>query len=535
MRLLCRYRPTTLSLMTRSPAPGRSLVIPMFREEGRIGATIRAIAASPLNDPSTELLFVDDGSRDNTAEVTEKELADRDLNATVLRLERNLGKGAAVRAGVLASVGSAVAFADADLSADIPDIVRCFEAIEDGVAQVVLATREHEASLIVERQPLLRQLGGKTFNLILRALQLTQFRDTQCGLKSFRREVARELFEGLRIQGFAFDVEILFRAQQHGFSIREIPVQWRHVEESRVRTVSDSFRMARDALGVRMTASVDRRREERSVGATEMSEATFDVMARLEREHWWFRAKRQLVSQELRSIGAHQGLAVDVGCGTGEMVRSLSDLGFDAVLGTDLSQYALRLAAQSAEGSARYAVTPAERLPFSDGSVSCITSLDVVEHLVDDHAAVREFARVLQPGGVMVLAVPAYRWAWSAHDDALGHKRRYVADALVRLATAEGFRVRRCTYYHSWLVPLAYLLRKTPLSRLVRSSAEEASYANPIVNAVLLGVTRLERLLTSLVDLPFGLSILLVAVAPDPWAFTAALTSAGSRRREVRT
>lgn len=488
----------------------------MFCEEGRIGATIRAIAASPLNDPSTELLFVDDGSHDDTAEVTEKELAEAGLNATVLRLEQNLGKGAAVRAGVLASIGSAVAFADADLSAGIPDIVRCFAAIEDGPAHVVLATREHEDSLIVERQPLLRQLGGKTFNLILRALRLTQFRDTQCGLKAFRREVALELFEDLRIEGFAFDVEILFRAQQLGCTIREIPVLWRHVEESRVRTVADSCRMARDALLMRIATSTKRRREGRAVGTTEMSEATFDVMARLEREHWWFRAKRTLVEQELRRIGEHGGVAVDVGCGTGEMVRSLSGLGFHSVVGTDLSEYALQLASRDSAGSSRYAVTPAERLPFSDGSVTCVTSLDVVEHLVDDHAAVREFARVLRPGGVMVLAVPAYRWAWSEHDDALGHKRRYRAGALVQLATAGGFRVRRCTYYHSWLVPLAYLLRKTPLRRLVRSSAEEASYANPVVNAVLVGVTRLERFVTRLGDLPFGLSILLVAVAPQP-------------------
>src|SRR4051812_42155758 len=103
----------------------RTVVIPMYREATRIGATIDALAGSAVNVPGTELILVDDGSDDSTAEIAEKTLADAGMTATVLRLDRNRGKGAAVRAGVLASTGDVIAFTDADLSAGVEEILRC--------------------------------------------------------------------------------------------------------------------------------------------------------------------------------------------------------------------------------------------------------------------------------------------------------------------------------------------------------------------------------------------------------------------------
>ena len=236
-------------------ACARTLVIPMYREAPRIARTIRTLAVSALNDPSTEIILVDDASDDGTIAVARSALAATTLTASIVRLERNLGKGGAVRAGVLASRGRVVAFSDADLSAGVTDIERCFAVAESGRADVVCSSRAVAGSVIPVRQPRLRELSGKAFNLVLRLLGLTRFRDTQCGLKAFTREAALCLFERLSVTGFAFDVEVLLLAERLGLRIEEVPVEWRHVEESRVRPMRDGLVMMRDALRIRFALS----------------------------------------------------------------------------------------------------------------------------------------------------------------------------------------------------------------------------------------------------------------------------------------
>lgn len=231
--------------------PRRSVVVPVYQESSRIGGTVRRLADSPLHAPDTEFLFVDDGSSDDTVAVLERALEVSGLQARVLRLGRNQGKGAAVRAGVLAAQGSTIAFVDADLSSPPAAIVQVLEAVEQGGAQVALASRAHPTSDITVRQPVARETAGKTFNRLIRLLGLTTLPDTQCGLKAFDRESAVALFEPLRTQRFAFDVEVLARAQQQGRRVAVIPTEWAHVEESRVAPLRDGLRMAWDALRVR--------------------------------------------------------------------------------------------------------------------------------------------------------------------------------------------------------------------------------------------------------------------------------------------
>src|SRR5439155_290498 len=128
---------------------------------------------------------------------------------------------------------------------------------------------------------------------------LTRLHDTQCGLKVFAREAALLLFEQLSVTGFAFDVELLLFADRLGLRVEEVPVEWRHVEESRVRPLRDGVAMLRDALRLRLAPRVRRR----GPRPTSMRDETFAVMSKLEREHWWFRAKRELAVQELRQSG----------------------------------------------------------------------------------------------------------------------------------------------------------------------------------------------------------------------------------------
>jgi dolichyl-phosphate beta-glucosyltransferase len=232
----------------------RSIVVPLYQESTRIGGTVQALADSPLCEPGTEFLFVDDGSDDGTVAVLEQALAGVPLQATVLRLSNNQGKGAAVRSGVLAARGATVAFVDADLSSPPSAIEQVLAAVEQQGAQVALASRAHPRSDITARQPLPRETAGKTFNRLIRLLGLTTLPDTQCGLKAFDRDTALALFEPLRTRRFAFDVELLVRAEQQGRRVQVVPTEWAHVPESRVAPLRDGLRMAWDALRVAAAA-----------------------------------------------------------------------------------------------------------------------------------------------------------------------------------------------------------------------------------------------------------------------------------------
>jgi len=484
-----------------------SIVVPMFQEAGRIGQTVRVLATGPL--AGAQLLFVDDGSTDDTVQVLRTALAATTLDATVLALPRNLGKGAAVRTGVLAATGDVVAFVDADLSSPPEAVVEVCRAVEAG-AQVAVASRGHATSNLVVRQPSSREAAGKSFNRLLRRLGLTSLPDTQCGLKAFDRASARALFEPLRTRRFAFDVEVLARAERLGLRTVVLPTRWAHVQESRVSPVRDGARMALDAV------RISRARPDQVVapaghaGGSGMSAETFDVMHRVEREHWWFAAKRALVVQALQGDGP-RGLAVDVGCGTGAVLDELAALGYRRVLGTDLDPHALRLTATRLPGGAGVARAVAEALPLPTGTVDVLSSLDVVEHLADDVLALREYARVLRPGGRLLLAVPAYTWAWSEHDVALGHQRRYGRARLEEVVTAAGFVDVRTRWFHSWLVPLAFGLRRTPLRRLMAGvPAESVSMGGARQNAVGHRLAALDRR----APLPFGLSLFLTATRP---------------------
>lgn len=493
----------------------RTLVIPMYREASRIGSTLAALAGSVLNDPATEVVLVDDGSDDGTPAIAKSVAAELGLAVTVLELGLNQGKGAAVRAGVLAGHGAVVAFADADLATDTVDIDACFRRVEDGPDAVVVATRSHPDSSITAAAPRHRVVSGRAYNAFLRLLGLTESKDTQCGLKGFTADAGRRLFEPLRTQGFAFDIEVLARARQAGLSVGEMPISWGHVEGSRVdlrsglRSFSDAVRIRR-ALG----PSRPRHLAPGDHAATVMAPEKFEVMAAIEREHWWFGAKRALVLQEAARADVDLGgLAIDVGCGTGAVLEALASR-FGRAVGTDLSLLAAERAATLVGAASGPVLARAEALPFAVGCAALVTSLDVLEHLDDDVEALAELGGVVRPGGLIVLAVPAYEWAWSEHDVTLGHRRRYTAGRLKRVVEDAGLECLRVTYFHSWLAPIAFLMRRTPLRLLVRGDQEEASYVSPGVNRVFVALTTFERWLIRLVAMPFGLSILLVARRP---------------------
>ncbi len=236
-----------------APAAVRlSVVIPAYNAGSRIGATLAAVAAYLDALPfAAEIVVVDDGSADGTAAAARAALAGRPA-ARVLRHERNLGKGAAVRDGVLAASGEVVLFLDDDLSTPIAEAGRALAAIEAG-AGVVIGSRAHPDSEIRVRQRRPREWMGKTFNLLVRLFVLPgeRCRDTQCGFKAFRRDAARDIFSRVRTEGFGFDVEVLALARAAGYRVAEVPVVWCDARPSRLRIVGGSWGMLKDLWRIR--------------------------------------------------------------------------------------------------------------------------------------------------------------------------------------------------------------------------------------------------------------------------------------------
>ncbi len=224
-----------------------SIVVPAFSEGRRIGSTILALRAA-LGD--AEIVVVDDGSPDDTAAAARAAGADQ-----VIRLPVNRGKGAAVRAGVLAATGVSVVFTDADLSYPPPQIIRVRDELEAGW-DVVVGSRRHAETRTVERAGALREVSGRVFSLFTRiVLPRGRFGDTQCGLKGFRRDAAQRLFGLSRVDGFAFDVEILWLACHLGLRVTEVPVELDSAAGSTVHLSRDALRMLRDLLRVRRWAA----------------------------------------------------------------------------------------------------------------------------------------------------------------------------------------------------------------------------------------------------------------------------------------
>ena len=229
--------------------PLLSLVIPAYNEESRLPATLILVSeALQLRGEPYEVLVVVNGSTDRTEDVV-KAASERDPNIRLL-VTPLPGKGRAVRIGVSEARGDRIAFADADLSTPIDEVIGLTEQLDDQY-QVVIASREGTGARRVG-EPYLRHLMGRVFNLLVQTLAVRGIQDTQCGFKAFTRTCARDVFGRQHIVGFGFDVEVLFVARKLGYGIKEIPVTWEYAASSRVDPLRDTVRMFRDVVRVRL-------------------------------------------------------------------------------------------------------------------------------------------------------------------------------------------------------------------------------------------------------------------------------------------
>lgn len=230
-----------------------SVVIPAYNEEQRLPRTIEQVNRYLRRlHPASEIIVVDDASKDGTREVVRAAQRQIPELRLVSHHDRNHGKGWSVRTGMLEARGKFSLFTDADLSAPIEEAEKLLAALDS--ADIAIGSRALDRSLIQVHESRRRELAGIFFNGLVRLLVGLPFKDTQCGFKAFRTEATRIIFEQQRVEDFGFDPEILFLAQRHGLRTVEVPVVWSHDPRTKVNMMRDSAGMFADLFEIRWNA-----------------------------------------------------------------------------------------------------------------------------------------------------------------------------------------------------------------------------------------------------------------------------------------
>ena len=244
-----------------------------------------------------------------------------------------------------------------------------------------------------------------------------------------------------------------------------------------------------------------------------MQESYYQPYFDAEMKHWWFSARRKIISALLRQHApSSRPLAIgDVGCGMGASVEMLGEFG--NVVGSDFSSTALAFSRE--HGNTRLAAAALPHLPFRDAAFDIVTAFDVIEHVDDDHAAARDLWRICKPGGLLVVTVPAYQWLWSEHDDINEHRRRYTMSRLRQCLDQPGVSFLTLSYMNTLLAPpvMLYRLLHNALGQRKSTDAPRSDvFALPSpVNGLLERIFSLEAMLVRHVRQPFGISVICVA------------------------
>ena len=228
-----------------------SIIVPAYNEEKRLGETLGRINDYLINkDYDFEVIVVDDGSKDATVAVAEKSSLFKMGKLNILKNVSNTGKGFSVRRGILNSKGDFILFSDADLSTPIQELDKLASCIQNGF-DFVIGSRSLGDSDVKVRQPWLRERMGKVFNYLVKILLVPGFSDTQCGFKLLRREAAQKIASLSKIDGFCFDVEMLYLAKKLNYQVKEVGVIWLNSVQSKVKVLGSSFDMFKDLLRIK--------------------------------------------------------------------------------------------------------------------------------------------------------------------------------------------------------------------------------------------------------------------------------------------
>jgi len=230
--------------------------MPAYNERDRLASSVTAtLEYLSTQEFKSELIVVDDGSSDDTAEIARRAAPQfPSIPTRVVRYDENRGKGFAVRTGLLAAEGEIALFSDADLSTPIDELRKLVDPIRSGDYDVTFGSRALDRTLIGTHQPWRREQGGRVMNLLIRTVSRLPFADTQCGFKAFRMSRFRPLLDVMKIDRFGFDVEFLFVADYHKLRLAEIPVRWNDVAGSKVSVLRDTRRMISELAQIRGNA-----------------------------------------------------------------------------------------------------------------------------------------------------------------------------------------------------------------------------------------------------------------------------------------
>lgn len=515
--------------------PQVTVVVPLFNEEVRLaerGPQIMQWTACHALD--VELILVDDGSSDATVEVARKVLQSEggDVTGTILTLPHR-GKGAAVAAGIAAASGRHVGFLDVDLSTPLYQFEMVLKAAMQNET-LAIASRDARGARVVVAENALRECLGRQYNRLLRITLTPGIRDTQCGAKAAPAWLWRAVADWPTEKGWAWDVEVIARARRLGHRIVEVPVIWQHDPRSQVRVVTDGLAMlwAIPRIRLRMkrwrpsptlissSARPGGPRKATPVAGSEPAEheaarlplgpfdsSTSHTLLDHDNAHWWFRCKSAMVSTLLEDVApADNDLLVDIGAGAGGVTKQLSWKGRKVTVDAtpDLVSSAASRDLLSLRGLG-------EALPIRNSSAAVVCLLDVIEHIIDPSVILSEAARILRPGGRLMVTVPAHEWLHSSADDYLGHVRRYDQRLLRDHLRAGGFELLYSRHVFSWLVPPVWLMRK-----VARPNAEQQlglGVDGKMVGRLADILTNAELRLLQFPSPPVGTTILAVATS----------------------
>jgi dolichyl-phosphate beta-glucosyltransferase len=479
--------------------PDISVVIPAFNESKRLPTFLNELVEHCKNSQrSYEIIVVDDGSSDQTAK-SALEFQGIFPSLSVYRLETNRGKGYAVKYGLFRSSGSICLFTDADGSTPPTEIERNLSYLDEGydifIGSRVLKDEGRRLETKFHRKAI-----GTVFNFFVKNILSTKIKDTQCGFKIFKKEIIHPLFSRMNLTGFGFDLEILYLAHKMGYKVKEGPVSWRHVKGSKVNLFADSIKMFINIVQVRNWHCTPINPESLYLGRDE-----YRFMFEMENYHWWFISRNKFVMHLIESMDRSLPNILDAGSGTGVNLSSFSKFG--NAFGIDISPQAIQFCRKrNLKTLVRGSL---EQIGFKGNTFDLITCLDVLEHIVDPPRILGELKRTLKDDGKMIISVPAFRFLWSRHDEALSHLRRYTKEDLRLELQDAGFRIEKMGYFFFvsfFIVAPIRIIRKF-LSAESRSKSDTTTLPPRLLNEFLKILLSLEMKITDYFSLPLGTTL----------------------------
>ena len=481
-----------------------SIVIPAYNERNRLPHFLKQIISHcKRSQKKYEIIIVDDGSQDETFHVA-LSFVSQYQHLQVLKNKRNRGKGYSVKRGFLRSKGNLCLFLDADGSVTPDEIERNIPYIEKDGFDIFVGSRtlkDKNQSLKVKWY---RKAIGTVFNFLVQSLLFKNIGDTQCGFKIFRREVIIPLFSRVYLEGFGFDIEVLYLAHKMGYRVKEGPVSWHHVGGSKINLATDSFRMFWNILQVRNWHCTPINPLSQWLGPDE-----YQYMYNMENLHWWFISRRYLMHRLLKSLKLISPYILDVGSGTGANLIALQRIG--RTYGIDASQKALNLSKR--RGQMNITQGLAERLPYKERSFDLITCLDILEHTHDPVKALKEIRRVLKDNGRILIMVPAFRLLWSQHDEALCHYRRYNKISLSNDLFEAGFKIEKMSYlfFLSFFAVAPIRIIRRLLFTFHKPQSDTTTLPPKYLNDLLIYIFKKESGISAKMGLPFGTTLFAIA------------------------